>query len=185
MAEEPMAIWSEVWALAANAKTIELIPGDRLITGSPVTSDSDPWDEAKALLAARGITDAPGGGLVYLHGTSCRPDHGKWIVTHVAVVEVADWSAWPLSLDTENWLADFGRPYPHGATEPPVPRDVDVANHGAGHLADQLARNAEFIAALDGTPSGADWRRHLARRRPELATMYRTDWDTLGRIPAA
>jgi hypothetical protein len=186
---EPMAVWAEAWPLAATSTGIKLLTTERLITGSPVPADSDPWDEAKALLRQIGVVDEPELAhecrLVYLHGSSNRPDHGRWIVTHLAVVEAGevtkDDPRWPDAVDIRDLLEYFGRPYPHGATEPPVPRDADVVNHAAGHAADLLAKNSEFIAAIDGTPSGEDWRRELGLRAPELAMMYRTDWDTLGR----
>jgi hypothetical protein len=181
---EPMAVWAEAWVLAADTEGIKLpFGGRRLITGSPVTSDSDPWDEAKALVARAGIAPEA---LVYIHGSSNRPEGGKWIVTHLAVVELGAISPddWPDVVNTDRLLEYFGRPYPHGATEAAVPRDADVINHALGHAADLLVKDSEFIAAIDGTPSGEDWRRELGRRTPELAMMYRTDWDTLGRIPA-
>jgi hypothetical protein len=186
---EPMSTWSEVWPVAADEAGIWLLTGDRLITESPVMSDSDPWDEAKLLLAAIGVTDP--GALKYLHGTSCRPDRGKWVVTHVAVVEtdgpaLADW---PFALPLTPELMDHvGKPLPHGPTSAPIPRDVDVAYHAAGHLADLLARNSEFRALVYGevgtppTPAGPHWHQHLSVLEPKLAQMYRTDWDTLGRI---
>ena len=67
--------------------------------------------------------------LVYLHGSSNHPEDGKWIVTHIAVVEAGEIpeSEWPAAIDTDKLLERFGRPYPHGATEAPVPRDVDEA----------------------------------------------------------
>jgi hypothetical protein len=43
---EPMTQYAEVWPMAADEAGIWLVTGDRLITGSPVMSDSDPWDEA-------------------------------------------------------------------------------------------------------------------------------------------
>jgi hypothetical protein len=188
---EPMGLYAEVWPLAADEAGIWLVTGDRLVTGSPVTSDSDPWDECKLLLAEIGVTEP--GTFAYLHGTSCRPDHGKYVITHVAVVETdgpvrADW---PFALPLTAELMDYvGKPLPHGPTTAPVPRDVDVALHAAGHLADLLGRNSEFRALVYGEPgtppmaSGPDWLKHLSVLDPKLAMMYRTDWDTLGRLPA-
>jgi hypothetical protein len=189
MAEEPMTLRAEVWPLAADQAGIWLLTGDRLVMESPVTSDSDPWDEAKLLLAGIGVTDP--GSLRFLHGTSCRPDHGKWVITHVAVVEAGDpvRADWPFALPLTSELMDYaGKPLPHGPTTAPLPRDWDVACHAAGHLAELRIRNSVFRGLIYGEPgtprmaSGLHWGRELSDLDPKLATMYRTDWDTLGRI---
>jgi hypothetical protein len=188
---EPMGLRAEVWMFAADAAAIWMPTGDRLVMESPIGSDSDPWDEAKLLLAEVGVAEP--GALAFLHGTSCRPDRGKWIVTHAAVVETSDpvRADWPFALPLTAELMDYvGKPIPHGPTTAPVPRDVDVAYHAAGHLADLLARNSTFRALVYGEPgrppmaSGPHWHKHLSVLDPKLAMMYRTDWDTLGRLPA-
>jgi hypothetical protein len=188
---EPMGLRAEVWMFAADAAAIWMPTGDRLVMESSIGSDSDPWDEAKLLLAEVGVAEP--GALAFLHGTSCRPDRGKWIVTHAAVIETSDpvRADWPFALPLTAELMDYvGKPLPHGPTTAAVPRDVDVAYHAAGHLADLLARNSTFRALVYGEPgrppmaSGPHWHKHLSVLDPKLAMMYRTDWDTLGRLPA-
>lgn len=194
---EPMGVEAEAWALAADPTmdektgrpgTIWLLPADRL--GPTVTySDSDPWDVAKLELAALGIVDpiddnyvqTPGrpNDLAFLHGTSGRPDLCRYIVTHMAVVEVAAEfvrEQWPQALPvTEELLRYAGKPYPHGPTTAPVPRDIDVLWHGIGHLAYLRDYNSEFAEVLAVQPSGRWWLAALEPLAPQLAKQYRRD----------
>jgi hypothetical protein len=181
---EPMSVFAEVWPVAADAAGIWLVTGDRLISDA-VGSDNDPWDEGKALLNRHEVTDL--GSLVYFHGTSNRPDRGKWIVAHVAVVEGGESvrARFPHALPITSDLMDYvGKPFPHGPTTAPIPRDIDVLLHACAHLSYLVGTNSDFRAALIAAGSGGDWLRELSRIEARLAEMYRTDWDTLERIPA-
>jgi hypothetical protein len=194
---EPMGVEAEAWALAADATpdpktgrpgTIWLLPADRV--GPTVTySTGDPWDTAKLDLAGLGIVDptddnyvqVPGrlNDLVFLHGTSGRPDRYRYIVTHMAVVEVAAEfvrELWPQALPvTDELLKYAGKPYPHGPTTAPVPRDIDVLWHGIGHLAYLRDYSSEFAEVLTSKPSGRWWLAALEPLAPLLAKQYRRD----------
>lgn len=194
----PMSVAAEWWLLAADAAGAWLCLERR----EPVTvyADGDPWFTTKLELAALGVVDPTDdrfipqpdarAELVYLHGTSGRPDNGRYLVTHLAVAEVGEdvLAVYPDALPVTPELLEYvGRPFPHGPTTAPVPRDVDVLLHAAGHAAYLRDTNGEWRDVLYRTPSGPAWREYLAPIAPVLAKQYtRTEREAwIAQHPAA
>lgn len=195
MGMEPMGVAAEGWLLAADAGGAWLcVPRQE---PSAVYSDGDPWYTAKLDLAGLGVLDphddlfAPrpdllpyDAELVFLHGTSGRPDNGRWLVTHAAIADVAGGdvlAVFPDALPVTPELLEYvGCPIPHGPTTAPVPRDVDVLFHAIGHLAYLRETNGEWQGVLERSASGQAWLDYLAPLAPLLAKQYtrreREEW---------
>lgn len=166
---EPMTVYPEVWPVVADENGLWLISGcGPWRTALPVGSDTDVHAEVELELTTNGVdlADVP-----LLHSTSWRPDGGSIILTYIAVVRCAGAvrEVWPDAEPISPLLPGaVGRPLPHGAAEPPVPRYVDCLLHAIRHVAFLRDADATAAAALDG-----HWLRHLDGLRPALAGMYR------------
>ena len=181
---EPMTTWDEVWAVVADKNArIWLLGGcdrDAWMDG-PVMADNSEHAMVQSILRQHGIdpgnpeTGDPGD-LLMLHSTSWRPDGPRRIDTYVAAVKFDGvvLERWPDALPvTPDLYRDDdeapGRPPTHGATEEPVPRELDVLFHGLGHFKDQIKKNGTHRAAL-----GEAWRVALEPFEETLAGMYET-----------
>lgn len=195
--DEPMGVWVEVWPVAADARPwLVRDPwkdhdGAREAGVVRVAADDSVHAMAEYALHRLALPKP-----VVLHSMSWRQDGPRLLVTYVAVIEVGDYvrAIYPTAMPVNSELIGVvGRPAPHGAAEPPSPRDVDVLFHSLRHLAflasspddppapDEDALpvppppgDAEVRRALEGTM----WPGHLRSMKKELAWMY---WD---RLPA-
>jgi hypothetical protein len=162
---EPMNVTVEVWPVAADETGLWLISGDDAWRYGPVMADGDVHFDVEMLLHEHGIGDATA-----LHSTSWRPDGPSVVLTYMAVIAVSGYvrDLWPDAAPITPALAEaVGKPPTHAATEPPIPRYVDVLFHGIRHL--------HYLAQMDATNAGAMgplWQRHLAPLEPALAGMY-------------
>jgi hypothetical protein len=179
---EPMTVVAEVWPLAADEAGIWLISGeDGPWDSGIIMADSDMHWEVEMALLAHGIgresvialhqTSASEPGAVEASAwTSCRPYGTSIIHTYMAAVRPGGFAreTWPAARPLTVDLAQaVGQPRPHGAADPPVPRDVDVLIHGLRHLKNLIETDDDNAAAL-----GELWRRHLEPFKPALAAMY-------------
>lgn len=161
---ETMGVVVELWPLAADELGIWMLASDAR-RSAPVLADSDPHFELEMMLTEQGV-----GIPALIHSTSWRPDGPHIVLTYVAVVScdglVRDDhpDAMPVSPEL---LPMVGNPLPHGATEVPLPRYVDVLHHALQHLAWLMDYNAEARDVLTG-----HWRQHLSVMSPALAGMY-------------
>src|SRR4051794_7222248 len=118
---ENMAVWVEVWPVAADQIGIWLLSGqDAWRPALPVPADSEPHAEVELEIA--GHDASPGANL--LHSTSWRVDGPRVILTYIAVVEVSGLvrDEWPEALPIDLDLAEaVGRPPTNAANEAPTP----------------------------------------------------------------
>lgn len=164
---ETMALWVEVWPLAADESGIWLVSGhDAWRAATPVMADSEPHHEVELLLAAHDALSR----TALLHSTSWRIDGPAAILTYVAVLQVGDLvpASWPNALPVSADIAEAVGPAPtNAANEAPIPRYIDVLKHAIRHLS--------FLANNDATAANAlpqPWPTHLSQIRPALAGMY-------------
>ncbi|WP_433346028.1 hypothetical protein [Micromonospora sp. CA-111912] len=164
---ENMAVWVEVWPVAADQVGLWLLSGgDAWRPGLPVPSDSEPHAEVELELAGRAAKDSAS----LLHSTSWRVDGPRVILTYIAVVEVTGLvrDQWPDALPIDLALAEaVGRPPTNAANDAPAPRYVDVLLHALRHLRFLIDYDATAAEALTGTIRG-----HLLPLAPALAGMY-------------
>lgn len=164
---ENMAVWVEVWPIAADEIGIWLLSGqDAWRPALPVAADNEPHADVEMILAEHGIL----GQAPLLHSTSWRCDGPRLVLTYVAVVETSGlvrdgWSdALPVGLE----LAEaVGRPPTNAAYDAPTPRYIDVLLHSLRHL--------RFLIDNDATAAEAlrePLRTHLISLQPALAGMY-------------
>lgn len=165
MSNEDMRVQVEVWPAAADEAGIWLLSDDAWRSGN-VPSDGDPHWEVERLLGDTATR--------VIHSTSWRTDGPRVILTYIAVVDTGDplvRGEWPGAQPISRLLfRAAGKPYPHEATEPPVPRDIDVMFHAVRHLAFLVDRDDAIRDALGDT-----WRRWLADLEPALAVMYTSE----------
>jgi hypothetical protein len=182
---EPMTTWDEVWAVVADDEgQLWLLGGcdrDAWLDG-PVMADNSEHAMVQSILRKHGINPgdaadpADAGELLMLHSTCWRPDGPRRIDTFLVAVK-ADGvvlERWPDALPiTPDLYGDGGgapgKPPTHGATEEPVPRELDVLFHGLGHFKQQMRVNGTHRAAL-----GEPWRIALEPFEETLAGMYET-----------
>jgi len=166
---EPMTVRVEVWPVAADDVGIWLVGGgDAWRNTLPVMADSEPHAEVELLLSQHSARDS----VTWLHSTSWRPEGTSVMLTYLAALRTSgpvrvEWpDALPVSPDL---LSAVGKPFPHAADAPPVPRHIDVLLHGLGHMATLTApgRDATTAAALTG-----HWTQHLTAFEPTVAGMY-------------
>jgi hypothetical protein len=164
---EPMNITVEVWPVAADTQGLWLLSGEDAWRYGPVAADSDIHYEVEFLLAEHGITGAD---TKALHSTSWHPDGPTVVLTYMAVIGVGEYvfDRWPDAGPVTADLADAeGRPRTHAATEPPVPRFLDVMFHGIRHLKYLYEHDRTNAAAM-----GPLWAQHLMPFESALAGMY-------------
>ena len=92
------------------------------------------------------------------------------MLTYVAIVEYAELvrDEWPDAAPVKTEVLEVvGKPLPHGPTEVPTPRYIDVLAHGLRHLRFLLDTDSESRSAIDNT-----WRSHLTTFEPALSGMY-------------
>jgi hypothetical protein len=165
---EPMAVWDEVWPVALDGSGVWLLddPRDQEMQ---VFSDDEPQAVAETRLHLLGMLDH----LIALHSTSWRVDGQRLITSWIAVIAVpTDYvrQVYPKAMPLSTSVLDLvGHPIPHGATEPPTPRDLDVLLHALRHLA--------FLVGPEGDVNVRDaltaaWLRELGPVRHALAGMY-------------
>lgn len=162
---EPMTVRVEVWPVAADEIGLWLISGEDAWQSDNVFADGDLHYEVEFLLAEHDITTPAA-----LHSTSWRPDGTAVLLTYMAVVRTPGYvrDRWPHAIPVTAGMAEaVGKPPTHAATEPPVPRVVDVLMHGLRHLRYLLGTDVTTAAAM-----GELWARHLAPFEPALAGMY-------------
>jgi hypothetical protein len=164
---EQMAIWTEVWPVAADKLGLWLVSGnDAWRSNLPIMADSEPHAEVENLITNHTILD----NVALIHSTSWRVDGPSFILTYMAVVQCPDlvrgmWpNAMPISLDLAKAV---GKPFPHAAAESPTPRYIDVLMHGLRHLRFLLNTDTDNASALDNY-----WQQHLSELQPALASMY-------------
>jgi len=165
MTMENMNCVIECWPTAADEHGIWLVSGGDAWRSSPIPADSEPHFEVQLLLA--GQDEHP---PVLLHSTSWRPDGPTIVLTYVAVLSCSGLvrDEWPAALPiSAELLPTVGNPPPHGATEVPVPRYIDVLHHALRHLTFLTQSDAAAREALVG-----HWATHLATLEPALAGMY-------------
>lgn len=163
---KPMTVRVEVWALAADASGIYLICGNGDAWRSrPVSADADPHWAVEKILRKHGAL----GSARVIHSTSWRAEGESVMLTYVAAVECpAIREHWPAAHLVGLLLPEVvGRPLPHDADAPPVPRHIDVLLHALRHLAFLRLYDATASTALSG-----HWHEHLKRFEPALAGMY-------------
>lgn len=167
---EPMTVWVEVWPVAADEAGLWLLGEDGPWLDGPVMADSSEHFLVEMMLREHGISP---NGLLWLHSTSWHPDGPRHVDTYLAVVDLAGSPACemfphaaPITPDLYDH-PEVGKPPTHGATEEPVPRELDVLFHALGHLKDQMRKNATTRAAV-----GDLWRVRLEPFEETLAGMY-------------
>jgi hypothetical protein len=164
---EPMTVRVEVWPVAADRIGLWLISGDDAWRSDAVMADGDVHFEVEMLLHEHGISDTD---IAALHSTSWRPDGPAVVLTYMAVVKAEDvvLVRWPHARPVTAELTEAaGKPPTHAATEPPVPRYLDVLYHGLRHLHHLAIHDATNAAAM-----GKLWRDHLEPFEPALSGMY-------------
>jgi hypothetical protein len=169
---EPMTVKTEVWPVTADDDTLWLLGSDAWRASLPVAADGDVHAEVELTLAEHGIRQPDG--LTLLHSPSWRPQGTSVMLTYVAVVPVVGMvlDRWPGAQPIQReLLTAVGRPRPHGATDVPLPRWIDVLVHAIRHLEFLRRTNAEAAQALTGP-----WVRHLRGLRPALAGLYAPAW---------
>jgi hypothetical protein len=164
---ENMAVWVEVWPVAADAAGIWLLSGsDAWRPELPVAADNEPHADVELLLAEHEVL----GNSPLLHSTSWRCDGPRVVLTYVAVVETSDlvldnWpDASPISLELANAV---GRPPTNAANEAPAPRYIDVLMHALRHLRFLIDHDATAAAEIR-----EPLRSHVMLLEPALAGMY-------------
>lgn len=166
MSNEDMRVQVEVWPAAADDKTGIWLLSDDAWRSPNIPADGDPHWEVERLLG--------GAPTRVIHSTSWRVDGPRVILTYIAVVDIGDdivKGEWPDAQPISRLLfRAAGKPYPHEATAPPVPRDIDVMFHALRHLAYLLQHDDAVAAAVDDY-----WVAHLAPLEPALATMYTSE----------
>lgn len=164
---EPMNVTVEVWPVAADEAGLWLVSGDDAWRYGPITADSDVHYEVEFLMCEHGIH---GEDVTAAHSTSWRPDGPTVVLTYMAAIKVDGYARdrWLDARPITATLAEaVGKPAPHAATAPPIPRYIDVLMHGLRHLHYLIDTDAENAAAM-----GELWREHLEPLRPALAGMY-------------
>lgn len=162
-----MSVQAEVWPIAADSAGLWLLSGSDAWRSGPIPQDGDVHFEVENLLTDNALLDS----ALIIHSTSWRPDGPFVTLTYVAVVanEAAPvLDRWPAAKPISLQLADMvGPPGTNAATDPPIPRYVDVLLHAIRHLCFLRDEDATVAQNLDST-----WRRHLEALRPALAGMY-------------
>ena len=130
-----------------------------------IAADSEPHYVVEELLDEHHAL----GDARIIHSTSWRAEDESIILTYVAALDCPDVpDHWPGAQMVSAALADVvGKPTPHAADGPPLPRYVDVLLHAIRHL--------RFLLDYDATAAGAlspAWRRHLRAFAPALAGLY-------------
>jgi hypothetical protein len=164
---EPMTVQAEVWPVAADRTGLWLISGDDAWRSDAVMADGDVHFEVEMLLHEHEIGDAD---IAAIHSTSWRPDGPAVVLTYMAVIRPrgAVRERWPHALPVTADLAEAaGKPPTHAATDPPVPRYLDVLLHGLRHLHHLMLNDRTNADAM-----GDLWRQHLVPFEPALAGMY-------------
>lgn len=164
---EPMTVWAEVWPVAADTVGLWLISGDDAWRSKmPIGADSEPHFEAEMLILGQN----PRPSVSILHSTSWRPDGPRIILTYIAVVQAGEFvrDEWPAALPiSDELLAAVGPQQTNPATDPPLPRYVDVLFHAIRHL--------RFLQEYDATAADAlpaRWKPHLDKMEPTLAGLF-------------
>jgi len=162
-----MSVQVEVWPVAVDDAGIWLVSGSDAWRSDPVPQDGDVHFEVETLLHRYSALES----TTLIHSTSWRPDGPFIVLTYVAVLRGTDHpvrNAWQGALPISRALTEqVGPPAPNAATDPPIPRYIDVLLHAVRHLRFLLAEDATAAASLDTT-----WQRHLSGLRPALAGMY-------------
>jgi len=167
---EPMTVWVEVWPVAADEAGLWLLSDGEPWLDGPVMADSSEHFTVDMLLRSRSIAADD---LLWLHSTSWHPDGPRHVDTYLAVVDLAGSPACELFPHAVPITPDlYGhpevcKPPTHGATEEPVPRELDVLFHALGHLKDQIRKNATTRGAV-----GEVWAARLEPFEETLAGMY-------------
>lgn len=172
---EPMTIWVKVFPVVADGVGLWLISGDDGWLDGPVMADSSEHFMVESLLRQHHIDPRPvseGGDCLMLHFTSWHPDGPRHVDTNIAAIHCDDLALarWPGATPiTPDLYADpsIGQPPTHGATEEPMPRELDTLIHGLGHYKWQINNNATHRKAL-----GRLWRVQLQPFKETLAGMY-------------
>lgn len=166
---ENMNVRVECWPVAADNVGIWLISGeDALRPALPLDSADDTHFEVENLLQDAGVDTQTS----LIHSTSWRPDGGSIVLTYIAVVQADGMviDTWPNAKPVSLALAEaVGQPPVHAATEPPVPRYIDVLLHALRHIRFLLDTDDESAAGVT-----LPMRRHLEKLRPALACMYKS-----------
>jgi len=176
----PLPVRIEAWGYVLGPDgVINLVTGQHPWRGAlPVMSDQD--INAEALLLAAVDQGRPR----VSHSTSWRqllaPQPPALMLTYAQILHQPDfedydelYGMWPDAVPITFEAADYvGPPPPHGATERPQPRLVDVARHSLRHLAHLLATDAGVRGALAVGSIAHQWRIALRRLKPVLAKMY-------------
>ncbi|MFC7650295.1 hypothetical protein ACFQX6_65735 [Streptosporangium lutulentum] len=166
----PLGVKVEVWPVAADKFGIWLVsPEGDAWRSEPITSDTEPHKTVEHLLDARHEFNR----VRLLHSTSWRTEQDSIVLTYIAVLGghgsheyVPD--IWPQARPLSLGLAEqVGKPIPHGPTEPPTPRYIDVLMHGVRHLRFLMDTDVHAKAGLDDC-----WQTHLYMLQPTLAGMY-------------
>ncbi len=174
-----LSVRVEVWPVAADESGIWLVsPEGDAWQSDVIEADTEPHRAVNDLLRTKpGYRNAAGGALdavQLLHSTSWRADRDAVVLTYVAVLgghgsHAFVREAWPEARPLGPQLTDsVGKPFPHGAIEPPTPRYIDVLLHAIRHLRFLLDTDVSAQAALD-----EHWRQYLRQLQPALAGMYR------------
>lgn len=181
---EPMLTYIEVWPVTADEAGLSLASGiGAWLSTVALMDDDEPHAEAELLLANHGVNPASvakDGDVVWLHSTGWRRVRrlGQ-IDVYIAVLARPDIAraSWPQAAPIGRELAEaVGPAPPHGATDPPVVRDLDVLMHGLRHLRHELDANATTRAAFADAGVLDVWLRHIGDLRPALAGMYQTEY---------
>jgi hypothetical protein len=159
----------ELLVLAADQTAPWLASGDQPLVSGPVQSDVGKYGTAEqtARWFLRGLP------LRVLHQTSSRDVKNLGVETWVAIPDLGDEPVVSYFPDaapvTPELLGTVGRPFPHGAAQPPLNRTVDVLQHALRHIAWLIGPfgDANIRAALEPW-----WPVHLRTLQPALATLY-------------
>jgi hypothetical protein len=159
----------ELLVLGADQTAPWLLSGDRPLVSDAVQSDVGKYGTAEqtAQWFLRGLP------LKVLHQTSSRDAKNLGVETWVAIPDLGDEpvvSYFPGAAPvTPELLETVGRPFPHGAAQPPLNRTVDVLQHALRHIAWLIGPfgDANIRAALEPW-----WPVHLRTLQPALSTLY-------------
>lgn len=162
---ERMSVRAELWGLSADEAGIWLINGGDAWRSGPIAADSEPHYVVEELLDEHHAL----GDAKIIHSTSWRAEDESVILTYVAALDCPDVrDHWPDAQLVSTALGDVvGKPAPHDADAPPLPRYVDVLLHAIRHL--RFLLDYDVTAAESLSPA---WRRHLQAFAPALAGMY-------------
>jgi hypothetical protein len=168
-----MGVRTEIWPIVADQRGMWLASGvlPWLLRANIEAGDEDAIHADTELEIYRNGIDLSD--VAALHSTSWRPGPGGWyaIFTYAVVIRQHDHvpARWRGAMPISRLLVDkVGRPLPQPATEPPIPRRVDVLMHALRHL--------RWLVDTDdtvGPPIDLQLGRHLDGFRPALAHMYR------------